>query len=298
MPEEKLVQVHCFKMNDAPNAKEPSKDEVVAERPNKQLGVMKVFQESRMKELRMENQALKKLREKENQLRDLFQAMTADVEWNQPLEISVETQEQDTAEEKQQQQREMQVFAVYYVKDHMIPPNPPELETKKFTEPINNQRFEMKLSKAYEEKTIIKPAPIPEPNKSYDMALALNLLQTLVKSGSEAAQWKKELPKNYKTVPCKVYHGPMGHCSKGEFCHFIHDPSFAGREIPTELWRGSSARFPASRSTAPAVGMNWVANFYQGGRPNVRFNPRPDLYIPHMNETTTDSLYMSREQNN
>lgn len=35
----------------------------------------------------------------------------------------------------------------------------------------------------------------------------------------------------YKTKPCKHYHGPAG-CPRGDNCHFIHDPQYAGKEIP------------------------------------------------------------------
>lgn len=35
----------------------------------------------------------------------------------------------------------------------------------------------------------------------------------------------------YKTKPCRNYHSSMG-CTRGDGCHFIHDPAFAGVEIP------------------------------------------------------------------
>eukprot|EP01017_Pseudomicrothorax_dubius_P017328 TRINITY_DN19583_c0_g1_i1.p1 TRINITY_DN19583_c0_g1~~TRINITY_DN19583_c0_g1_i1.p1 ORF type:complete len:768 (-),score=136.94 TRINITY_DN19583_c0_g1_i1:11-2314(-) len=38
-------------------------------------------------------------------------------------------------------------------------------------------------------------------------------------------------PNNYKTVPCRLFHSPLG-CERGEGCHFIHDYNFAGRETP------------------------------------------------------------------
>lgn len=34
----------------------------------------------------------------------------------------------------------------------------------------------------------------------------------------------------YKTRPCKHYHSSAG-CPRGDNCHFIHDPMYAGREI-------------------------------------------------------------------
>lgn len=38
-------------------------------------------------------------------------------------------------------------------------------------------------------------------------------------------------PPNYKTVPCRLFHSPLG-CERGEECHFIHDHNHAGRETP------------------------------------------------------------------
>jgi hypothetical protein len=32
-------------------------------------------------------------------------------------------------------------------------------------------------------------------------------------------------PKNYRTVPCRNYHGPIG-CTRGDFCHYIHAVGF------------------------------------------------------------------------
>ena len=32
-------------------------------------------------------------------------------------------------------------------------------------------------------------------------------------------------PKNYRIVPCRLYHGPTG-CTRGDFCHFIHAVGF------------------------------------------------------------------------
>eukprot|EP00347_Sterkiella_histriomuscorum_P021810 403332689 len=41
-------------------------------------------------------------------------------------------------------------------------------------------------------------------------------------------------PKNYKTVPCRQYHGPEG-CSRGDTCHFIHEPQYQGVDLPREI---------------------------------------------------------------
>ncbi len=44
-------------------------------------------------------------------------------------------------------------------------------------------------------------------------------------------------PPNYKTRPCRLYHSERGGCTRGEFCHFIHDPKYAGKELPSEYWK-------------------------------------------------------------
>lgn len=38
-------------------------------------------------------------------------------------------------------------------------------------------------------------------------------------------------PRNYKTVPCRLYHSDLG-CDHGDSCHFIHDAQYQGRETP------------------------------------------------------------------
>ena len=44
-------------------------------------------------------------------------------------------------------------------------------------------------------------------------------------------------PKNYKTVPCRKFHGPGGNlaCTRGEQCHFIHNELYRGQDIPREV---------------------------------------------------------------
>jgi hypothetical protein len=41
---------------------------------------------------------------------------------------------------------------------------------------------------------------------------------------------------NYRTVPCRNYHGPTG-CTRGDFCHFIHAPGYEFRELPREVFQ-------------------------------------------------------------
>ena len=56
-------------------------------------------------------------------------------------------------------------------------------------------------------------------------------------------------PGNYRTVPCRNFHGPNG-CTRGDFCHFIHAAVYdgkarfnvddvvnsVGRELPREVF--------------------------------------------------------------
>lgn len=43
-------------------------------------------------------------------------------------------------------------------------------------------------------------------------------------------------PSNFRTVPCRNFHGPNG-CTRGEYCHFIHAQGFEGREIAREVFQ-------------------------------------------------------------
>lgn len=103
------------------------------------------------------------------------------------------------------------------------------------------------------------PLPQPKPEPQYvpastpatnlNISVAMDLLQAFSKAGPASVsappteQPPAAHPSNYRTVPCKMYHGPAGRCSRGEFCHFIHDPNFVGRELPPELWRNRRHSF-------------------------------------------------------
>ena len=43
----------------------------------------------------------------------------------------------------------------------------------------------------------------------------------------------KRRPPNYKTVPCRNFHGGIG-CIRGDACHFIHDYKYIGQPVPPE----------------------------------------------------------------
>lgn len=49
----------------------------------------------------------------------------------------------------------------------------------------------------------------------------------LTNESLQHVNYLKNLSNNYRTVPCKNYHGPKG-CGRGTFCHFIHLSEFEG----------------------------------------------------------------------
>lgn len=59
-------------------------------------------------------------------------------------------------------------------------------------------------------------------------------------------------PVNYKTVPCKMYHSPQG-CTRGESCHFIHEPNFSGRPIPSDWKKNNDARQKSLKDSETVV---------------------------------------------
>jgi hypothetical protein len=46
----------------------------------------------------------------------------------------------------------------------------------------------------------------------------------------------KALPRNrnYRTLPCKMFHGQGTYCNKGDACNFIHCVEFRNQEIPRD----------------------------------------------------------------
>lgn len=94
-------------------------------------------------------------------------------------------------------------------------------------------------------KEIIAEPPVP-PKADLDKSVALNLYEAILNNATDIQEpVKKEQaksdnklrPQNYKTVPCKMYHSATASCNRGEFCHFIHDPKYIGRDIPQDIWK-------------------------------------------------------------
>ena len=111
--------------------------------------------------------------------------------------------------------------------------------------------------------SITNPTPNPNPsanpnaNANSESSASLDILQSLMQNASEitpppSLQRKKDRarlesmprPQNYKTVPCRQYHSAVG-CTRGDFCHFIHDADYAGKELPGELWKGKRRKHEA-----------------------------------------------------
>lgn len=58
--------------------------------------------------------------------------------------------------------------------------------------------------------------------------------QERLKKQEELAKKEIKVP-NYRTVPCKNFHGPQG-CTRGDFCHFIHAPQYERQPLPREVF--------------------------------------------------------------
>ena len=126
LPDEKLLSVRRFRMNDEPNAREPSKEE--ADKTSKEtkhvvpaVAVPKHFQESRLKDARMEKANMSRIREKENTLRKRLMEMNPDSGWSQPIAVYFGDKYalgngSESLEREKQKQREAQVFVAHYAK--------------------------------------------------------------------------------------------------------------------------------------------------------------------------------------
>lgn len=80
----------------------------------------------------------------------------------------------------------------------------------------------------------------PPANKKEDQPSPAH--ETPTSQGKDKKQYDPAAkPMNYRTVPCRLYHGGGG-CSRGEFCHFIHVQEYEGKEAPTELWKSKRKR--------------------------------------------------------
>jgi len=114
---------------------------------------------------------------------------------------------------------------------HFYSPRQPEPHLVALKERFMNFLLQKKLSKPgipfiqLVQLTILKnidepPAPVPVQHASLMLPVKAN---------------DGKVPKNYKTVPCKNYHGPFKQCLRTDSCHFIHCKEWIGKEIPRDV---------------------------------------------------------------
>jgi len=121
MSDDKLVLMKIFRMNDEPTAKGLSREE--ADKIQKELSQQnqtqaKGFQETRMKETKMERDFMTKEREKEVARKKLLKEMSPEIEWNFPtlLQLDLSHVNLQSLEKEKQKQRESRVFMIHYMK--------------------------------------------------------------------------------------------------------------------------------------------------------------------------------------
>jgi hypothetical protein len=92
----------------------------------------------------------------------------------------------------------------------------------------------------------------------------------------------------YRTKPCRNYHTSTG-CMRGNNCHFIHDPNYAGKDIPN--FNLFNYRDDESEKPKPEV-QNPMFN----PRPPLPMNmmPRPYYINPHFNPYMMNPNMMPR----
>jgi hypothetical protein len=305
------VVVKIFRFNDEPLAKGLSKEE--AERYASSLNKSCMFEESRIKEIEMEKMYIRTVKEKETENKKRLQEMKEDVdEYVPPIECSTITYYNgDKSEERnKQKKRESTIFAMQYVKESQIPQFPKELEEKYFNE-SSDDILVIKITPS--KVSNIPPPPLVMVDKpkqfenKFSSQLAQALAQTLIntisviprlpmsapvannklQSGKQKYTSVEDMPKppNYKTVPCRLFHSTVG-CSRGEFCHFIHDEKFAGKEIPQyELQKRKRPPMPMQQMMMPPPRMMpyqmnevYPSNPYYSYRPYVQ----PPTFFPMM----------------
>lgn len=88
------------------------------------------------------------------------------------------------------------------------------------------------------------PAPTPPPPVYPVQQPVAQNKELLLRNNLERLRL---LPENFRTIPCKHFHGPPG-CMRGELCHFIHLLECKDREIPKDIFFKARNYYFAKRS--------------------------------------------------
>lgn len=62
------------------------------------------------------------------------------------------------------------------------------------------------------------------------ITLRINKVNRLSDESMQHINYLKGLSQNYRTIPCKNYHGSQG-CGRSRFCHFVHISDYEGIKI-------------------------------------------------------------------
>ena len=309
-----------FKFNDEPSAKGISKEE--AEKYSKidsNTSIEQQFEESRSRERMHEKTSIIQERERGKMIRKKLDEMFPDIEYLPPLECSkqsITTYGEKSEERERQKKRESSIFAVQYLKEAQIPISPKESEERFFNE-ASEGVLEIKIltpKKKLETKIDVSNlfklvAAESKPVMTQSQLLAQALLNTtpliqqlpqrqpVVNNTNASKKYSSvdEMPKppNYKTVPCRLFHSSVG-CTRGEYCHFVHNPQFAGREIPIN-------DAPKKRPQYNPQGYNGMMPFHpmmaNMGGPEVMMYP-PEMFQPGMMYGPPPSSYFIRPPQN
>jgi len=288
-------------MDDPPTSRGMTREEI--EKFNKegqysQITVPMQFNESRLKEAHLEKVNLIKIRESNAKLK--VREIEPNIEWSQPMVVDTLktlTSGLQSEEVAKQKQRESRVFVAHYVKESQIPSFPQEIEQKQFTELSDGVKiFRPKLKR-------MNPHPETESLKGLLQICQKTVQQPTVPVSTSASAIAKDIPETensqkadsrnkpqrYKTIPCRMYHSQHGSCTRGEMCHFIHNPQFIGRELPEDLWKCKKKSVPEQQpfyQYPPAMPNPYMFHFMMRPPPpppmmpmynfTYGFNPNPN----------------------
>jgi hypothetical protein len=179
-----------------------------------------------------------------------------------------------------------------------------KIKNKEFNEEQSNKILNI-LKSQLNNQSIPEPQPVPTstpyfnnqnpsyvPNP-YMMSMSIinpiannpNIPRPIIFGKNNLNLESKMNPVKYRTKPCRNYHGPNG-CMRGNNCHFIHDPNYAGVDIPnfnlnnykTEEEPERKPEIPQTQPANPINPMNPMMGMFH--RPGMPMMPRMPVFMP------------------
>ena len=102
-------------------------------------------------------------------------------------------------------------------------------ELTKLIEKLPDKKVNSFPMMTFQPPTFVNPI-ITSPNAMMSLITA-NITNKEIGAGFVRKPEEMNRPPNFRTKPCRNFHSSLG-CNRGEMCHFIHDPEFAGTDIP------------------------------------------------------------------